>query len=58
MKIRWEFNDGYAGKHRYQYLEIDDEDLTGLSKDKIEIEICSIIEEAIIDMGYYWEIEK
>jgi len=27
MTIRWEIDDGYAGKSRPHYLELDDEDL-------------------------------
>ena len=34
MKIRWEVDDGYVGKSRPQYTEIDDEELAECSDDE------------------------
>lgn len=44
MKITWEVEDGYAGKARPQYLEIDDDDLAGY---KIEEERDAFITECV-----------
>lgn len=45
MHVRWEVEDGYAGKHRPQYTEIPDEELEGLTKEEREKLIEQYVQE-------------
>lgn len=46
MQIRYEVEDGYAGGHRWKYVEVEDEDLEQCEtmEDKIKL-IDEIVEE-------------
>lgn len=55
MKIRWEVDDGYAGKSRPHYVAVPDKDLEDLS----EAEQEAVIEEWVkgefdSKVSYYW----
>jgi len=45
MLVRWEVEDGYAGKHRPQWTEIPNEELEGLPEDEREKLIEQYVQE-------------
>ena len=56
MKIRWEVEDGYAGKSRPHYTEIPDEELGDMTEQEQE----DFIEQWVSDefankISFYWE---
>ena len=59
MKIKWEVEDGYVGKSGPHYLEIDDAELEGLSKEEVENYINDSVQEEFEQNVYpVWEIVK
>jgi hypothetical protein len=58
MRIKWEVDDGYAGKSRPHFLEIDDEELEGLDDDERKEFIDEQVRYAFEDkINYYWQEE-
>lgn len=45
MRVIWEIEDGYAGKHRPQETVIDDEDLEGLDEQERQEYIYECVQE-------------
>lgn len=58
MKIRWEIEDGYVGKSRPHYLEINDEDLEGYEDefDRNDFIYECIQEDFYNKCGFTWNI--
>lgn len=59
MKIKWGWDDGYVGRRPEKTLEIDDEDIEGLS----DAERDTFIDECVVDemhnhVHLYWRIEE
>lgn len=46
MRIRWEVEDGYAGKARPHYIEVPDEELEELSEDEQNAVIDEHVDDA------------
>lgn len=56
MKIRWEVEDGYAGKSRPHYTEIPDEELEDMTDQEQEDFIEQwVSEEFAKKISFYWE---
>lgn len=56
MKIRWEVEDGYAGKSRPHYTEIPDEELEDMTDQEQEDFIEEwVSEEFAKKISFYWE---
>ena len=56
MKIRWEVEDGYAGKSRPHYTEIPDEELEDMTDQEQEDFIEQWVSEEFANkISFYWE---
>lgn len=56
MKIKYRLSIGYPGAVREDEVEIDDEELEGLTPEEAEGRICEIVEEYVQDfISLSWE---
>jgi len=60
MRIKWGIEDGYAGKARPHYIEIDDEDLEDYkTEDEKNDFIDEMVQEDFLQKcSFYWEVIK
>lgn len=60
MNIIWEVEDGYAGKSRPQYFEIDDDDLAGYeTKEEKDAFITECVQEKFDqEISFCWKADE
>jgi len=57
MKIKWEVDDGYAGKSRPHFFEIDDEELEEVPEDERDDYIDDCVKEEFENkITFHWKV--